>query len=89
MKGVTARSGFHRELKRMLKRGYDRAAFDDALSHLRTNSPLPFSARPHKLSGRWKNHWECHLGFDWLLIYEVTDTEVVLVSTGTHADLFE
>lgn len=25
---------------------------------------------------------------DWLLIYVVTDDEVLLVRTGTHADLF-
>jgi mRNA interferase YafQ len=26
---------------------------------------------------------------DWLLIYEATDDELVLVRTGTHADLFD
>jgi len=25
---------------------------------------------------------------DWLLIYEVTATEVLLIRTGTHSDLF-
>ena len=32
---------------------------------------------------------ECHVEPDWLLIYKVTDDEVRLARTGTHADLFE
>ena len=32
---------------------------------------------------------ECHLDPDWLLIYRVTDEQVVLARTGTHADLFK
>jgi len=33
--------------------------------------------------------WECHIEPDWLLIYEVTDTEVLLIRTGSHSELFE
>jgi mRNA interferase YafQ len=32
---------------------------------------------------------ECHIGFDWLLIYQVDREEVRLYRTGTHSDLFE
>jgi mRNA interferase YafQ len=32
---------------------------------------------------------ECHIEPDWLLIYDITDAEVVLLRTGTHSDLFE
>jgi mRNA interferase YafQ len=32
--------------------------------------------------------WECHIEADWLLIYNVTPNEVLLVRTGTHLDLF-
>jgi len=31
---------------------------------------------------------ECHIGFDWLLIYQVDASEVRLYRTGTHSDLF-
>ena len=41
------------------------------------------------LKGEWKGTWECHIASDWLLIYEVTETEIRLIRTGTHADLFE
>ena len=49
---------------------------------------LPVAYRPHPLSGEWAGVWECHIEADWLLIYEVTPTEVLLIRTGTHKDLF-
>jgi mRNA interferase YafQ len=50
---------------------------------------LPSGYRPHKLSGEWKGVWECHVEPDWLLIYQITPAEVVVIRTGTHTDLFE
>ena len=40
------------------------------------------------LSAEWSGFWECHIEPDWLLIYIVTDEEVLLIRTGTHDDLF-
>ena len=40
------------------------------------------------LKGEWKGYWECHIASNWLLIYKLTDDEVLLARTGTHADLF-
>lgn len=44
----------------------------------------------NKLSGNHAGEWECHIGSDWLLIWEQNDTELTLLmlSTGTHSDLF-
>ena len=50
---------------------------------------LPASKRAHPLKGAWNGYWECHVEPDWLLIYKVTDDEVRLARTGTHADLFD
>jgi mRNA interferase YafQ len=33
--------------------------------------------------------WECHIEPDWLLIYQVSSVEVILIRTGTHQDLFD
>ncbi|MBI4262024.1 type II toxin-antitoxin system YafQ family toxin [Candidatus Uhrbacteria bacterium] len=89
MRDVIPRNRFKRDLKRMLGRGKNR---DDLLAiayMLADNAPLPPNARPHKLSGEYEGLWECHIGHDWLLIYKVTDKEVLLARTGTHMDLFE
>ncbi len=45
-------------------------------------------SKPHPLKGEWKNYWDCHIDPDWLLIYRITENEVLLARTGTHADLF-
>ena len=46
--------------------------------------------KPHKLSGKFRGYWECHVKPDLLLIWEQTDTLklIELVRTGTHSDLF-
>jgi len=49
---------------------------------------LPAKYKTHLLIGNWQGFHECHIEPDWLLIYQITDKELVLVDTGTHADLF-
>ena len=44
--------------------------------------------RDHLLVGQYKGTRECHIEPDWLLIYEATESELILVRTGTHSDLF-
>jgi len=38
---------------------------------------------------RWADHRECHIGGDFLLIYQVEGNRINFVRTGTHAELFE
>jgi len=46
--------------------------------------------KPHKLSGKFKGYWECHVKPDLLLIWEQKEALklIELVRTGTHSDLF-
>jgi mRNA interferase YafQ len=43
----------------------------------------------HPLKGDWINHRECHIGGDFLLIYQLAVNEVVFVRAGTHSELFK
>lgn len=54
---------------------------------MREGSLLP-KFRPHKLKGVYAGLWECHIENDWLLIYDSTDSKIIVYRTGTHADLF-
>ena len=72
----------------MLKRGADERAFVLVVTLLANDEPLAVACRPHMLSGNWRGYWECHITPDWLLIYELPDDELILIRTGTHADLF-
>lgn len=73
----------------MIKRGKDERKLFAAVETLAGIGFLPAEFRPHRLVGRWSYFLECHIESDWLLIYDVSDSEVLLVRTGTHADLFE
>ena len=88
MKDLAARTTFKKDLKRIAKRGYDRALLDAVIDLLRRDAPLPEARRDHFLKGEWKGWRECHIEPDWLLIYKTTDDEVLLARTGTYADLF-
>jgi mRNA interferase YafQ len=89
MKSLRLASAFKKDLKRITKRRYNRMLLDTAVDALRRGEHLPPARRDHPLKGVWKGRRECHIAPDWLLIYESTDTELVLLRTGTHADLFD
>ena len=42
----------------------------------------------HPLKGDWSDHSECHVGGDFLLIYQVADDRINFVRAGTHSELF-
>jgi mRNA interferase YafQ len=72
----------------MRRQGYDFEELKAVVDLLAEHGELPAGYRPHPLAGDWSGVWECHVEPDWLLVYEVTDREVILLRTGTHADLF-
>jgi mRNA interferase YafQ len=89
MRRITQRRQFRNDIKRQKRRGKDIEELIAAVEVLAETGILPPEYRPHKLSGEWKAVWECHIEPDWLLIYEVSNVEVLLIRTGTHSDLFE
>ena len=42
----------------------------------------------HQLSGEWKNHKDCHVEPDWVLISKISEDSIILERTGSHSDLF-
>ena len=81
---------FKRSYKKCLKRGYNKALFEEVVTLLAETGTLPARYKAHKLVGEWKGLWECHIQPDWLLIWEQREEELVLIltDTGTHSDLF-
>jgi len=56
---------------------------------LAEDQPLQARHRDHPLGGNWKDHRECHLKPDLLLIYKRPDKETLrLVRMGSHSELF-
>ena len=54
------------------------------------DAPLGAEWDDHDLKGKeWKDCRECHVGGDFLLVYELkADGSVVFVRAGTHSELF-
>ena len=54
--------------------------------------PLPVEYLDHPLQGDWRDHRDCHIRGDWLLIYRINKLDggekIVFVRTGTHSELF-
>ncbi|MDR3526893.1 MAG: type II toxin-antitoxin system YafQ family toxin [Rhizomicrobium sp.] len=53
------------------------------------SAPLGPEWLEHNLSGDYAETKECHIGGDFLLIYELSNSKVVFHRMGTHSELFE
>lgn len=80
---------FKKDVKLAKRRGKNLAKLDELLQLLCAGLPLPAKNREHTLSGDWSGYRECHIEPDWLLIYVVVENDLILVRTGSHADLFD
>ncbi len=81
---------FKRDYKRAIKRNLPIEKLQAVIGKLARGEELPPANHDHSLSGNWSNHRECHIAPDWLLIYQIKESVLVLelTRTGTHADLF-
>jgi mRNA interferase YafQ len=79
---------FKKDVKRMRKRGKDLEKIKAVIDLLVAGEPLPPKNRDHKLGGNWIGRRDCHVEPDWILIYKLTEDELLLERTGTHSDLF-
>jgi len=65
------------------------AEFKGLIKRIADGETLEAKYRDHVLVGQYKGTRECHVEPDWLLIYELTESEFVLIRTRTHSDLFQ
>ena len=82
---------FAKDWERLSRSGrYDLHRLKEVMLLLIANDgPLPPEWQDHTLKGSWADHRECHVGGDFLLIYQCSPSMVVFVRAGTHSDLFE
>lgn len=81
---------FKKDVKVLQKRGYDLSLLTTTIDILAEGKKLPERFKDHGLSGDYANFKECHIKPDWLLIYKIEETELILILTrsGSHSDLF-
>ena len=81
---------FKKDFKRIVRRGYDVRLLEKVIAILAEEEPLPQKYKDHPLTGDYAGFRECHITPDWLLIYRISNNELLLylTRTGTHSDLF-
>lgn len=81
---------FKKDYKAAIKRNLGIDLLDNVIRRLASGETLEAKYKDHSLSGNWVSYRECHIAPDWLLIYRIENSRLVLVlvRTGTHSDLF-
>ena len=90
MYNIVPTGKFKKDLKVVIKRGYDVRLLDCIVTKLSNGETLAPKHKDHSLNGDYIGKRECHITPDWLLIYEYDDDNLFLylTRTGTHSDLF-
>lgn len=92
IKEIKRTSQFKKDYKKAIKQGCSEADFKEILKYLVNQEPLPEKYRDHKLvdTKEYKNVRECHIWSDWLLIYRIHKSQLILelIRTGSHSELF-
>ena len=90
MINIVSSNRFKKDLKLAIRRGYNISLLEEVVNKLAMGEILEKKYRDHELSGDFKGLRECHITPDWLLVYQIVDSELVLYlsRTGTHSDLF-
>jgi mRNA interferase YafQ len=92
MRTIEHTSQFRKDYKRERKGQHAKvvdALLQAAVHDLQRDIPLAASLKDHDLSGQWKDHRDCHLKPDLVLIYaKFGDDRLVLTRIGSHSELF-
>jgi mRNA interferase YafQ len=92
MRKIKYTTRFKRDYKREKKSGHHQTTLDTHLlsivTSLAEDTPLAPRHRDHPLTGNWKDHRDCHIKPDLVLIYRKPDSETLeLVRLGSHSEL--
>ncbi len=92
MRTIKYTAKFKKDYKREEKSGHHRVTLDTILLSiiklLAMDGALQSRYRDHQLSGDWKDHRDCHIKPDLILIYrKPDDVTLELVRLGSHSEL--
>ena len=94
MRKLSTTGSFDRDMKKVRKYpAFKKSRFDMAINGLLNGEKLDPSFKDHKAvehSRRGFNKSRIfHVAFDIVVVYIMTDTEIILQAIGSHTDLFE
>jgi mRNA interferase YafQ len=80
---------FKKDYKKSKKQNKDLSKLRTVIEKLSSEQMLEPIYRDHPLSGNWKDHRDCYIEPDWILIYRITAEDLYLERTGSHSELFK
>lgn len=91
MLNVRYHTQFKKDYKLLKKSHYNMELLNDVIKKLANGKKLETKYKDHPLKGEYIGCRECHIQSDWLLIYEINKSDLILylTRTGTHSDLFK
>jgi mRNA interferase YafQ len=91
MRTIETTTSFRKDFKREARSQNAKtlqSEFPALVQRLSEDQPLDPRFRDHALAGEWKDHRDCHLRPDLVLIYrKPDDTTLQLVRLGSHSEL--
>jgi mRNA interferase YafQ len=90
MREIVQASRFKSDLKKLARSGrHDVNELLAVIEMLAGDKLLPEKYKDHPLSGEWQDHRDCHIRYDWLLIYRLEPDRLILVRSGSHSALYK
>jgi len=88
MLSIRDKRSFRKDYRKLRSSGKDLSKLAFVIDTLAAGKTLDGKYRDHALIGDYLGCRECHVSPDWLLIYQTNETELILVRTGSHSELF-
>ena len=89
MKTIRKTTQFKKDFKKIKNNNNKINALLEIVRKLANGETIPAEFDPHPLTGNYKNHMECHIESDFLLIwFDKNADEIKLVRLGSHSELF-
>lgn len=83
---IRKKKKFRKDLENLIRQKKDISKLDRVVEDLQNAKKLSPEKKDEKMKSM-KGHRECHIEPDWLLIYQKTEIEIILVRTGSHSSL--
>ena len=67
----------------------DKKTIETVIEKFLKKEPLESKFKDHNLSGNMNGFRECHIKNDFLLVYQISNNDLILIDIGNHSQLFK
>ena len=88
---VIIKNSCKKDIKRAQKQGKNLTLLFEIVDQLSEGKTLDPKYKDHKLSGDYEGKRECHIEPDFLLVYQIVKSVVILylIRVGSHSEIYK